>query len=242
VRKVGIGNGFTLIELLIVIAIILILISIALPNFLTAQERARVGRAKANLRTIETGATSHQAVFNFVYADYNDPQSVRIKTRNKSSPILNVPCPLNPPLIRSKGGLSFIGDAPSAVGDMQRTYHAPDMHCPLTTPIKFVVPAALIDPWSDGSVPVGYDTRYFGTGGSDDVKLIRLAAYFVSGPDRVAGHRQLGGSATGGCPAWSGKALPYAPTNGTVSCGDLWLVIALDRNQARMEYDPLRSF
>ncbi|MBW7937580.1 MAG: prepilin-type N-terminal cleavage/methylation domain-containing protein, partial [Candidatus Omnitrophica bacterium] len=34
--------GFTLIELLIVIAIILILISIALPNFLEAQMRAKV--------------------------------------------------------------------------------------------------------------------------------------------------------------------------------------------------------
>ncbi|MBE7490114.1 prepilin-type N-terminal cleavage/methylation domain-containing protein [bacterium] len=35
-------SGFTLIELLIVIAIILILISIALPNFLEAQLRAKV--------------------------------------------------------------------------------------------------------------------------------------------------------------------------------------------------------
>ncbi|MBK7496274.1 MAG: prepilin-type N-terminal cleavage/methylation domain-containing protein [Candidatus Omnitrophica bacterium] len=34
-------RGFTLIELLIVIAIILILIGIALPNFLEAQVRAR---------------------------------------------------------------------------------------------------------------------------------------------------------------------------------------------------------
>jgi len=40
-------KGFTLIELLIVIAIILILIAIALPNFLEAQIRARMTRAKA---------------------------------------------------------------------------------------------------------------------------------------------------------------------------------------------------
>lgn len=38
--------GFTLIELLIVIAIILILIAIALPNFLEAQIRAKVTKAK----------------------------------------------------------------------------------------------------------------------------------------------------------------------------------------------------
>jgi len=43
-------NGFTLIELLIVIAIILILIAIALPNFLEAQIRAKVTKAKGEIR------------------------------------------------------------------------------------------------------------------------------------------------------------------------------------------------
>ena len=51
------NRGFTLIELLIVIAIILILIAIALPNFLEAQIRARVTKAKAELRTL---ATAHE--------------------------------------------------------------------------------------------------------------------------------------------------------------------------------------
>jgi len=46
--------GFTLIELLVVIAIILILIAIALPNFLAAQTRAKAARAEADLRTLET--------------------------------------------------------------------------------------------------------------------------------------------------------------------------------------------
>ncbi|MCA9442211.1 MAG: prepilin-type N-terminal cleavage/methylation domain-containing protein, partial [Candidatus Omnitrophica bacterium] len=47
-------SGFTLIELLIVIAIILILIAIALPNFLEAQIRARVTKANGELRSIAT--------------------------------------------------------------------------------------------------------------------------------------------------------------------------------------------
>ena len=47
-------HGFTLIELLIVIAIILILIAIALPNFLAAQTRAKVARAKADTRSLGT--------------------------------------------------------------------------------------------------------------------------------------------------------------------------------------------
>ncbi len=45
-------RGFTLIELLIVIAIILILISIALPNFLEAQMRAKVAKVKGEIRSI----------------------------------------------------------------------------------------------------------------------------------------------------------------------------------------------
>ena len=45
-------TGFTLIELLVVIAIVLILIAIALPNFLTAQVRAKVARARADMRTV----------------------------------------------------------------------------------------------------------------------------------------------------------------------------------------------
>lgn len=48
-RTIG---GFTLIELLIVVAIIAILAVIAVPNFLEAQTRSKVSRARADLRTV----------------------------------------------------------------------------------------------------------------------------------------------------------------------------------------------
>ena len=60
-------EGFTLIELLIVIAIILILIAIALPNFLEAQERARVVRANGHLRTMETAVLSFYTQYGNVF-------------------------------------------------------------------------------------------------------------------------------------------------------------------------------
>jgi len=54
-------RGFTLIELLIVIAIILILIAIALPNFLGARIRAQVTRVKGDMKTIANALEMYYA-------------------------------------------------------------------------------------------------------------------------------------------------------------------------------------
>src|SRR3990172_4475620 len=76
----NVSKGFTLIELLIVIAIILILIAIALPNFLDAQIRARVASARGGLRAIQTG-------FEAYYADYGEYiTSHRFSFLNRTSP------------------------------------------------------------------------------------------------------------------------------------------------------------
>ena len=53
-------QGFTLIELLIVIAIVLILIAIALPNFLDARIRSQVTKALADGRSIVTAMYTYQ--------------------------------------------------------------------------------------------------------------------------------------------------------------------------------------
>ena len=52
-------KGFTLIELLIVVAIIAILAAIAVPNFLEAQVRAKVSRAKTDMRSVSIAIESY---------------------------------------------------------------------------------------------------------------------------------------------------------------------------------------
>jgi len=65
-------RGFTLIELLIVVAIILVLIAIALPNFLEAQIRARVTRAKGDLRTLHTAMDAYYLDWKFYPSESED--------------------------------------------------------------------------------------------------------------------------------------------------------------------------
>lgn len=62
--------GFTLIELLIVVGIIAILAAIAIPNLLEAQVRSKVSRAKAELKTIVTALESYH-VDNGAYPSYH---------------------------------------------------------------------------------------------------------------------------------------------------------------------------
>ncbi|PKO17956.1 hypothetical protein CVU37_06385 [candidate division BRC1 bacterium HGW-BRC1-1] len=57
-------KAFTLIELLIVVAIIAILAAIAVPNFLEAQTRSKMSRAKADMRSIVTAIEAYAVDYN----------------------------------------------------------------------------------------------------------------------------------------------------------------------------------
>jgi type II secretion system protein G len=65
-------SGFTLIELLVVVGIIAILASIAVPNFLEAQTRAKISRACADHRTLSVAIETY-AVDQLKYPYYNNP-------------------------------------------------------------------------------------------------------------------------------------------------------------------------
>jgi prepilin-type N-terminal cleavage/methylation domain-containing protein len=70
-RRTG-TRAFTLIEMLVVVAIIMTLVAIAMPNYMDAMARARVVRARADMRTISIALETYFLEFN-QYPPDHDP-------------------------------------------------------------------------------------------------------------------------------------------------------------------------
>jgi prepilin-type N-terminal cleavage/methylation domain-containing protein len=62
------AHGFSLIELLIVVAVILVIAAIAIPNFIRSKMRANETGAVANLRTISTAEVVYSTTYGVGYA------------------------------------------------------------------------------------------------------------------------------------------------------------------------------
>jgi type IV pilus assembly protein PilA len=56
-------KGFSLIELLLVVAVILIISAVAIPNFLRSRLRANEASAVASVRLVETGAVTYSMTY-----------------------------------------------------------------------------------------------------------------------------------------------------------------------------------
>jgi prepilin-type N-terminal cleavage/methylation domain-containing protein len=63
-RRESPTQGFSLVELLVVVAVILIIAAIAIPNFIQSKERANESSAAQNLRTITTA----EVIYNTTYS------------------------------------------------------------------------------------------------------------------------------------------------------------------------------
>ncbi len=219
--------GFTLIELLIVIAIILILISIALPNFLEAQMRAKVVRESSDMRSLATAIESLRTERNALLVDFWDDDNTTI-TQARFRGSSQYPSPAFSACCRWHRG-DFRGGTTG-------------LFTPLTTPVRYMtsVPPdpffmegdkALIS--QDVLKPVSY--MYIDREASD-MKMSKtdfLGAFGCWRPDgsdcppgtrMVAPLRQDAYVLIGYGPDALRETpyhTPYSPTNGTSSYGDV---------------------
>ena len=209
-------KAFTLIELLIVVAIIAILAAIAVPNFLEAQTRSKVSRAKADMRTLATGIESY-AVDNNVY-----PPLVA-----KNSPWL------------TGGGGAINGPSCFYAG----TAGVSSRYLWITTPISYLT-SVFRDPFinervrfalsADTLLPIAeYDTYDYVDARSLSLNSTILgsnqqrgyaacsgASWHIvgTGPDRI---NAFGGGQSNYTAAVRRSGVDYDPTNGTLSVGDV---------------------
>ena len=113
-------KGFSLIELLIVVAIILIIAAIAIPNLLRARIAANESSAASGIRTINTAEISYYSTYGATYAAaLSNLGTGGLTTACPNPPIAATSCLIDPQLASgTKSGYSY-----TAVGTAT-AYHA----------------------------------------------------------------------------------------------------------------------
>ncbi len=153
-------SAFSLVELLTVLALILILILTALPSFIESKTASNLSLARFRLIAMKQALEYHQRDWGSVPADFNDPGLVIFAYRCRSDSPNRCSCAMSRRITSHQGGLSTSSLVDGPLGEYEFMFYAPEIHCPLTTPIPYVTTLQTMDPFGDGNRPLGYDAMY----------------------------------------------------------------------------------
>lgn len=189
-------KAFTLIELLIVIAIILILIAIALPNFLEAQIRARVTKAKSEIRSLSIALESYRLDWKYYpgrsLPDYATEHRFRLQVG----------------LTWLTSPVSYITSLPDDPFPLGIDGHDGGGGRIVNGPFSYSLTGV--------DTMVGNDLALSHPHGGGGLRLWYLMS---AGPDRPL----TSTDPFTGCPACCNQISSYNPTNGTSSVGDIFM-------------------
>jgi len=211
-------RGFTLIELLIVVAIIAILAAIAVPNFLEAQVRSKVSRAKSDMRTLTTAIETYRIDHNIYpiaaqwVAVYNRFNARMLQLTTPISYISSLP----EDIFRTKDITS-----PVTIGEIP-TYEYTDF----STAINLVPdPHPTLPSYNLFQNQEAFDLYYSGRSNSNVMWNL-----LTVGPDEKSDYQQYSGAVPAAQAYNLGLIRTYDPTNGTTSVGDIARTNQAQRN------------
>lgn len=200
------NRAFTLIELLIVVAIIAILAAIAVPNFLEAQTRAKVSRAKADMRSMATAAETYQLDYNKYPIDSNPPPATQQQKYTRDS-----------------WGTTSVNDYASIYGKYGGLKY--DALFRLTSPISYMSslpqanPFGIYAAYNAGDFWEGYTYR-----GTSVMERIAASVYPIEWVGKNLAYAFDSTGPSKRLRTTEGRILVYDPTNGTLSYGGIWYI------------------
>jgi len=210
-------KAFTLIELLIVVAIIAILAAIAVPNFLEAQTRSKVSRARADMRSAATALESYFVDNNvYPYDGFGWDGSTRM-TAGYDYNFWFLPAEISTPIAYMTSAKLVDPFRKSKPGGGNH-WQFDDVRYRSTESTW----GTKLDELQSGSG----ESPFFGLVAQDQGgwALVSIGPDFFFGPSGSSDPALFGLDTTESWPTGSGYTdhpQPYDPTNGTVSPGDI---------------------